>query len=61
MKWSRPGDQVNGLKLGRWRCIRQEWMTPGVCFPKLSGWIKLQPLREQQVTDIKATLDIRVA
>ena len=56
-RYDRTGHRVLAMKLGRWNCLRQEWMTAGeVITPNISGWVRLAQLREPLTTDVKFTL-----
>ena len=56
-RYDRSGHRLVSMELGRWQCLRQEWMTAGeVITPTLKGWIRLSQLREPMATDVQVTM-----
>ena len=57
MKYDRSGIRIGTIKLGRWNCLRQEWMIPGEAMElDLSGGITMAALREPISLKVHATL-----
>ena len=55
--YDRSGTTVATFHIGRWRCLRQEWMIAGeVITPRIQGWIRLGALREALTLDVKVDL-----
>ena len=52
-RYDRTGWRIGTVKLGRWACLRQEWVLPGESISaKLEGAITMAALREPLSMDI---------
>jgi len=60
--YNRGGDNIGVLRVGRWRCFRQDVLNPGErTRPRLKGFIRLAPLREQLIIPTHVSMLICVA
>ena len=55
--WDRSGRYLDGIKIGRWKCLRQDPMVAGESWqPMISGEVRFAALREQMSTPLQATM-----